>query len=59
MTQEQIDKHLASANADRAKRDAKESQSSLEYTLRLIMQKLESIEQRLIIIEDALVPKDQ
>ena len=59
MTQEQIDKHFASANAERAERDAKESQSSLEYKLRLIMQKLESIEQRLINLENALLPEKQ
>jgi len=59
MSQEQIEEYLASANADRAKRDTKAAQSSLDDKLRLIMQKLESIEQRLIVLEDALLPKKQ
>ena len=57
MSQEEIDKHFASAKADNDKRDAKESQSSTEYKLKLILQKLDAINERLVNIENAIVPK--
>lgn len=63
MFSEQTQKLMADAQAAQDKRDAeKKSQdmvnSELRYALKPVLEKLESIEQRLIVLENALIPKD-